>query len=60
MSQPAKPSPLGRGLSALFGDADTSYQAPPKQSVARASPPHRHLLNKGIHTPCLCHGCNPG
>ena len=39
MSQPAKPSPLGRGLSALFGDADTSYQAPPKQSVARATPP---------------------
>lgn len=26
---PVKPSPLGRGLSALFGDADASYQAPP-------------------------------
>lgn len=28
MNQPAKPSPLGRGLSALFGDADASYSAP--------------------------------
>lgn len=27
MAQPAKPAPLGRGLSALFGDTDTSYQA---------------------------------
>jgi ParB family chromosome partitioning protein len=27
MNQPAKPAPLGRGLSALFGDADTSYLA---------------------------------
>lgn len=27
-STPVKPSPLGRGLSALFGDADASYQAP--------------------------------
>jgi ParB family chromosome partitioning protein len=27
MNQITKPSPLGRGLSALFGDADTSYQA---------------------------------
>src|ERR1700722_10112446 len=29
MNQPVKPSPLGRGLSALFGDADASYQAKP-------------------------------
>jgi ParB family chromosome partitioning protein len=28
MNSPAKPTPLGRGLSALFGDADASYQAP--------------------------------
>ena len=27
MNQTAKPNPLGRGLSALFGDADTSYKA---------------------------------
>ncbi len=27
MAQPAKPSPLGRGLSALFGDTDSSYKA---------------------------------
>lgn len=27
MPQPAKPAPLGRGLSALFGDTDASYQA---------------------------------
>jgi ParB family chromosome partitioning protein len=27
-STSSKPSPLGRGLSALFGDADASYQAP--------------------------------
>src|SRR5580692_3880257 len=26
MNQIIKPAPLGRGLSALFGDADTSYQ----------------------------------
>jgi ParB family chromosome partitioning protein len=45
--QAPKPSPLGRGLSALFGDADASY-APPRasaglpastQSVANASIP---------------------
>jgi ParB family chromosome partitioning protein len=29
MNQITKPSPLGRGLSALFGDADASYQAKP-------------------------------
>jgi ParB family chromosome partitioning protein len=27
MNQTAKPAPLGRGLSALFGDSDKSYQA---------------------------------
>jgi len=31
-----KPSPLGRGLSALFGDADASYQPAPRAPVARA------------------------
>ena len=40
MSQPAKPSPLGRGLSALFGDADASYapkaSAPAPQAAAAA------------------------
>lgn len=30
----AKPAPLGRGLSALFGDTDASYQAPRKSSAA--------------------------
>ena len=34
MNQITKPSPLGRGLSALFGDADTSYQAPRPAVVA--------------------------
>jgi ParB family chromosome partitioning protein len=34
---PAKPSPLGRGLSALFGDADTSYQAPSRTSDVAAA-----------------------
>jgi len=29
MNQATKSAPLGRGLSALFGDADTSYQAKP-------------------------------
>lgn len=29
-----KPSPLGRGLSALFGDADTSYQPAARPTVA--------------------------
>jgi len=38
MSQTAKSAPLGRGLSALFGDADTSYKAPsPAVSPAVAS-----------------------
>lgn len=32
-AKPAKPAPLGRGLSALFGDADASYQAP-RRAVA--------------------------
>ena len=34
MSQNPKPAPLGRGLSALFGDADASYQAPQKTNAA--------------------------
>ncbi len=35
---PNKPSPLGRGLSALFGDADTSYKAPAAKPVAAPAP----------------------
>jgi len=34
----AKPAPLGRGLSALFGDADASYQAPRKAPASRPAP----------------------
>lgn len=38
MANPAvKPSPLGRGLSALLGDVDTSYNAGEKTSVVQAS-----------------------
>ncbi len=33
MNTTPKPSPLGRGLSALFGDADASYQAPSARAV---------------------------
>ena len=33
-SSTPKPSPLGRGLSALFGDADNSYQAPAARTAA--------------------------
>ncbi len=32
-----KPAPLGRGLSALFGDADASYQAPRPAAASVAS-----------------------
>lgn len=46
MNQPlsTKPSPLGRGLSALFGDADNSFQARPaavqavREKIASSSP----------------------
>jgi len=34
MTQTLKPAPLGRGLSALFGDADASYQPKPMAPVA--------------------------
>jgi len=37
MSQTAKSAPLGRGLSALFGDADTSYKAAVPQASAFAA-----------------------
>lgn len=41
MNQPlkplTKPAPLGRGLSALFGDADASYQAKPMTPTTPAS-----------------------
>ncbi|MFY9288252.1 MAG: ParB/RepB/Spo0J family partition protein [Alphaproteobacteria bacterium] len=33
-----KPAPLGRGLSALFGDADASYQPKPIQPKAAVAP----------------------
>ncbi len=36
MNQATKASPLGRGLSALFGDADASYQAKPSQTATPA------------------------
>jgi ParB family transcriptional regulator, chromosome partitioning protein len=36
MNQATKASPLGRGLSALFGDADASYQAKPIATTAPA------------------------
>ena len=39
MNQPLKPSPLGRGLSALFGDADASYSAPKPVAAAVAVVP---------------------
>ncbi|MDE2028932.1 MAG: ParB/RepB/Spo0J family partition protein [Alphaproteobacteria bacterium] len=35
----AKPSPLGRGLSALFGDADASYQPPVATPRASSAAP---------------------
>src|ERR1700733_11136861 len=39
MNQTTKPAPLGRGLSALFGDSDKSYQAanvaPPSSAEKR-------------------------
>ena len=38
MNQIAKPSPLGRGLSALFGDADASYQPPKAATVVGTGP----------------------
>jgi ParB family chromosome partitioning protein len=41
MNQPksiSKPAPLGRGLSALFGDADQSYQAKPLAPKVAATP----------------------
>ncbi len=38
MSQIAKPAPLGRGLSALFGDRDASYQA---KSAVIVPPPEQ-------------------
>ena len=31
-AKPSKPAPLGRGLSALFGDSDTAYQPKPAPS----------------------------
>ena len=44
-----KPSPLGRGLSALFGDADTSYQpaaARPAATVVEMAAPKAGSLQK--------------
>lgn len=41
MNQATKPAPLGRGLSALFGDADTSYKLGTQQEAAteKGQPP---------------------
>jgi ParB family transcriptional regulator, chromosome partitioning protein len=59
MNQQLKPSPLGRGLSALFGDADASYAPPRPASSAPAAPapdaPPSHLaitwLQPGAYQP---------
>jgi ParB family chromosome partitioning protein len=45
MNQIAKPSPLGRGLSALFGDADAAYAPKPAASPASAL----HYVRPGSH-----------
>ncbi len=44
----SKPAPLGRGLSALFGDADTSYQPRPlnlgnREAREKANPPSTNV-----------------
>jgi ParB family chromosome partitioning protein len=54
MNQITKPAPLGRGLSALFGDADSSYRAQPltrgdKSTGARTLPVA--WLQPGIYQP---------
>ena len=41
MNSIVKPSPLGRGLSALFGDSDASYQAKPLAPAPSAAIPER-------------------
>jgi ParB family chromosome partitioning protein len=46
----SKPAPLGRGLSALFGDTDASYQAPP---IARISPGSPGAFKPGAHQMAL-------
>ena len=48
-----KPSPLGRGLSALFGDADTSYQPKPAPLTKAVSdvPPIRPAHTQNGYVP---------
>jgi len=47
---PAKPAPLGRGLSALFGDSDASYQPRPAAPVGSGNvpPPDRIVATPPI------------
>lgn len=49
-----KPAPLGRGLSALFGDADASYQPRKPAAAANARPPEESGAsasgNQGVRT----------
>jgi ParB family chromosome partitioning protein len=44
----SKPAPLGRGLSALFGDADASYQPKPIQPKTAAVP--APVSDRGLRT----------
>ena len=57
MNQPvkpaAKPAPLGRGLSALFGDADASYQAPKPVAKAAPTPAPTAVAERGVRTMAL-------
>jgi len=46
MNQPAKPAPLGRGLSALFGDIDTSYRA--KTTEFTTPPEKRGVMQMAV------------
>lgn len=56
MSSPApKPSPLGRGLSALLGDVDSSYQAPAQGNTAPAPGKSAGGLQR-MPTTWLCSG----
>ncbi|HUY68809.1 MAG TPA: ParB/RepB/Spo0J family partition protein [Alphaproteobacteria bacterium] len=49
----AKPAPLGRGLSALFGDADSSYQPKPAADNRKGAPAHLpvEFLSPGAFQP---------
>src|SRR4029077_1606110 len=55
MSQVTKPAPLGRGLSALFGDADASYQSKAQSVTGEKGAPPRAMpiqwLQPGSYQP---------